>query len=101
MALLAVFPSFAAAEQTEALLVTPASLLTIEDEAFMGAANLNEVIIAEGIKTIGARAFASSSLRKITLPVSLESISDDAFEGCMALTVVAEAGSYAYEWAVR
>ncbi len=101
MALLTVFPSFAAAEQTEALLVMPTSLQTIEDEAFMGAANLNEAIIAEGTKSIGIRAFANSSLRKITLPASLESISDDAFEGCTALTVVAEAGSYAYEWAVR
>ena len=34
------------------------------------------------IKKIGDRAFANSSLTEITLPSSITSISDSAFDGC-------------------
>jgi len=76
----------------------PEGLLTIEEEAFMGAASLERVSVPEGTTSIGARAFANSSLQYIELPASVESIADDAFEGCDELEVYAPEGSYAAEW---
>lgn len=76
----------------------PEGLMTIEAEAFMGAASLENVYVPEGTTSIGARAFANSSLQYIELPASMESIADDAFEGCDELEVVAPEGSYAAEW---
>jgi hypothetical protein len=55
----------------------PASLAQIEDEAF-------------------ADNFA---LREIWIPASVLYIADNAFEGCNEITILAEADSYAAEWA--
>lgn len=76
----------------------PEGLLTIEEEAFLGATSLENVYVPEGTTSIGARAFANSSLQYIELPASVESIADDAFEGCDELEVYAPEGSYAAEW---
>ena len=46
-------------------LTLPASLQNIEEEAFFGNTSIDEVILPEGIKTIGERAFAESSIASI------------------------------------
>lgn len=58
----------------------PANLETIEEEAFMGSSSLDSVVLPDGIKYIGDRAFADSSLKEIYLPESLKSIADSAFD---------------------
>ena len=66
-------------------LTMPASLTEISEEAFYEDTSLDEVILNEGIKTIGTKAFAYSSIQRIYLPDSLDSIADDAFIGCAGL----------------
>ena len=88
--------AFTAAAEALAL---PASLKTIKAEAFMGDRSVKKVIVPEGTVEIGERAFADSGLRRIVLPVSLMTIADNAFEGCIGLEVIAEEGSYAWHWA--
>lgn len=47
---------------------------------------IRELVIPEGVKNIGAYAFAGcSNLRNITLPDSLKEIEDRVFEGCRKL----------------
>jgi len=78
----------------------PNALTNIEAEAFYGDSSLDEVIVPEGIKTIGSKAFASSSLRQINLPDSLTFIANDAFDGPEKVHITVNNGFYAYNWAV-
>ena len=63
-------------------LVLPASLKTIGDSAFEGDMSLDEVILQEGVETIGSRAFADTSITHIYLPASLTSLAKDAYTSC-------------------
>ena len=84
-----------------ATLALPTDMISIEQEAFMNDSSLDEVILPDGIQSIGSRAFANSSLRKINLPDSLIQVSDDIFENSPNVVVSAKKGTYAYEWAER
>ena len=97
--LLAVMMLVPAASAEEGLLILPAGLKRIEDQAFYGVYDIAKVIVPEGTESIGSEAFAWSSLREITLPASVTFIADDAFEGCWQVAVTAPEGSYAREWA--
>ncbi len=56
---------------------------------YLGDATIEEVIIPEGVKTIGSYAFAGlTKLKKITLPSTIESIDKGAFLGCSSLETV-------------
>ena len=88
-------------EESAGVLVLPASLTEIEDEAFCGDTSLEEVVLPEGLRRIGARAFAGSSLSRINLPDSLEEIGEDAFGEPGRVLITADPGSYAYDWAVK
>lgn len=56
---------------------------------YIGDNTITEVSIPEGVKTIGAYAFANlTGLTKITLPSTLERIDYGAFTGCTSLTTV-------------
>lgn len=70
----------------------------IEDDQFSGDEALDELILPEGLLSIGARAFAGSTLRKINLPDSLEAIADDAFDGIVLECVRVNAGTWAAGW---
>ena len=85
----------------EGVLTLPENLTEIEDEAFYGDTSLGEVVLPEGVETIGSRAFAGSTVSVINLPASITSIADDAFDGCGAMDVSAQEGSYAYDWAAE
>lgn len=78
----------------------PTGTTAIEAEAFFGDTSLGEVVLPEGIKTIGANAFACSSVTKINLPKSLVSIDNTALPTPGTVEVTASAGSDAYTWAV-
>ena len=82
-------------------LTLPAALRVIEEEAFAGNTSIGRVVIPEGATTIESRAFADSSLAEIVLPSSITDIASDAFSGCGEFTVVAEEGTFAYDWAVE
>lgn len=81
-------------------LVLPMSVEEIEAEAFCDDTCLDIVVLPEGIRKIGDRAFANSSLRQINLPDNLEYISPSAFQNSSLVFVTANSGSYGYEWAV-
>jgi len=56
---------------------------------FLGDDTIEEVIIPEGVESIGAYAFANlTALRKVTLPSTLKKIDYGAFYGCSALVEV-------------
>lgn len=80
-------------------LVLPSALSVIDEQAFEGDTSLDEVILPYGIINIGSRAFADSSVTKITLPGSLTYIAPDAFEGVDNLSIAAGERSYAFNWA--
>ena len=97
--LLAVMMLVPAVSAEEGLLILPAGLKRIEDQAFYGVHDIAKVIVPEGTESIGSEAFAWSSLREITLPASVTFIADDAFEGCDGLTLHVVSGSAAESYA--
>ena len=78
----------------------PASLETIEEEAFYGDQSIDKVVLSDNVTTIGPRAFADSSLTEINLPGSITYIDPSAFDGPDQVTVTADPNTYAYDWAV-
>jgi len=84
-----------------AQMALPAALKTVEAEAFAGDRSIDEIVLPDGILTIGARAFADSTLTSITLPDTITAIADDAFEGSPDVTALVTAGSYAMRWCRR
>ena len=81
-------------------LIIPTETEEIAKEAFYGDTSLDEVVLPDGIKTIGDFAFAESSLRKINLPDSLNTIGTDALGTDINIEISAEEGSMAYQWAL-
>ena len=78
----------------------PSSLLVIEDEAFMGSA-FEDVVIPEGVESIGARAFADNhSMKTVTVPDSVYAIGAEAFGETDGLVIIGESGSFAEKWAM-
>ena len=80
-------------------LLLPNSLSVIEDEAFYNNKSIYTVELPQGIQKIKPKAFGNSALRYINLPDSLTFIAADAFD--KGVTVTANSGTYAYEWAIR
>ena len=72
----------------------PAGLEEVEEEAFAGDTALTEVVVPEGVTSIGSRAFAETGLETITLPSTLVSVASDAFDD-KELAVIAPSGSWA------
>ena len=93
--LLAVVFQTAAAET----LTLPSGTVTINGYAFYSDTSLDVVVLPEGIKYIGEKAFASSSVTKVNLPDSLEFIADDAFDEISPEPEFTfNTGTYAEEW---
>ena len=69
--------------------VVPGSLTEISPTSFMGAINLEEVEIQNGVQTIGEAAFSlCQELKSLSLPNTLKSIGSGAFSHCSALEKV-------------
>ena len=79
-------------------LTIPPNVTEIGEEAFRGDTSLDEVILPEGLTTIGAYAFAESSVRLLYLPASLRSIDPTAFENCSRLLCYGPTGTYAHRF---
>ncbi len=77
----------------------PASLESIEREAFYGNTALDEVVVPYGTEYIKARAFADSSIKKIYIPETVTFIASNAFDGADDVEIHAPAGSYAEAFA--
>lgn len=60
----------------------PEDLKEVGEDAFRGDTSLSEVILPDGVTSIGAYAFAYSSVMCVNLPDSLIHIDPTAFEGC-------------------
>ena len=59
-------------------------------------------LIEEGVETIENEVFRDcTSLKTITIPSSVTSMGDSTFSECPNVTIIAEPGSYAEEFAIR
>lgn len=87
-------------EGSDAVLTLPATLTRIESEAFAGT-DVAYVVCPNGMTEIGSRAFADcENLAVIEIPASVETIAQDAFDGCSGFTIVGEEGSAAQQFAI-
>lgn len=83
--LMLIFSLCAKAEDT---LQLPKDLKIIKANTFYGSTSIDKVLVPEGVSEIQSKAFANSTLKKITLPESITFIAEDAFEGCGDITVM-------------
>ncbi len=58
------------------------SVTAIDDSAFRQQEKITDVVIPDGVKTIGHAAFMYSSIESVTIPASVESIGDSVFDYC-------------------
>lgn len=79
----------------------PAALQTIKEEAFAGS-GYSSVVLGNAVTTIEDRAFANcKNLRRVVIPISVEQIASDAFDGCVSLTIACPQDSAAYDYAIE
>lgn len=63
-------------------------ITSIADNAFQDCKNLQTIELPEGLQSIGAWAFAESSLEEIEIPESVSDIGESAFINCISLKKV-------------
>ena len=86
-------------ERDFSIVQLPAALVEIDEQAFYGRA-FTLVIAGDRLQSILSKAFAYCiNMRLISLPSAVNFIADDAFLGCINLTILAPSGSYAARWA--
>lgn len=66
----------------------PSSIKKIGDYSFISVKTLTELVIPEGVSSIGSQAFAYTPLTMISLPKTLEEIGSYAFYGCNDLLTI-------------
>ncbi len=66
---------------------------------FSGCRALTDIVIKDGVQSMGANAFRNSGLKTIVIPKSVNSIADTAFNGITELTIYGVTGSYAETFA--
>ena len=81
-------------------LILPGGIKNLGQESFFGTSSLDIVEVPWGVETIPSRSFAYSSVSKIFLPGTVESIAPDAFEGS-DVVLSSPIGSYAQEYAME
>ena len=80
-------------DETETEVIIPSKYnglpVIIEESVFEGNENIKEVVILDGVVSIGSSAFSGcTSLAKIEIPNSVTSIGDSAFSGCTSLAKI-------------
>lgn len=94
-------PAESRQEETAGRFVLPASLQTIEEDAFAGTAAV-QVEMPETVETVGDRAFADmSALRSVYIPAGVTRIGEGVFDGTAGVVVEGQSGSYAEQWAAQ
>ena len=78
----------------------PEKIITLDEEAFFQDVSIQEVIMPDGLQTIGARAFMNSGLIKAYIPDSVTTIGEDAFQGT-DVTIVSSIDGYAHSYAIE
>lgn len=63
----------------------PNTVTVLNNDCFMTCTALTDVVLSNSLKTIGRFAFNGSKIKSITLPVTLESIGNQAFCNCFEL----------------
>lgn len=82
------------------ILQLPANLKAIEEEAFVGMWQVQQVNIPEGVTAIGKRAFADCTLlRLVIIPNSVQTLADDAFSGCHPVILCDAENQQVIDWA--
>lgn len=77
----------------------PASLITIEDEAFAGTA-ITAITLPKNVKVVGDYAFADiQTLHKIDIPNTTEYIGENAFKGSNGVIISGAPKGYVRTWA--
>ncbi len=69
-------------------LIIPGSVISIGSEVFAHGGNFTNIIIEEGVTSIGYRALSNAYFKNITIPSSVTSIGAYAFDSCYSLTSV-------------
>lgn len=80
---------------TSGTLTVPNHVTIIGPNAFEADESLTEVVLQEGVQTIGSNAFTYSGVQKVTLPISLTTIDRGAFENADQLKEVQYLGTKA------
>ena len=80
-------------------LILPKNTKTVDNEAFLGAQYIDEVVLPDSIRFINSKAFAGTSIVEVALPNHVVYIADDAFEDTGLRTVIAKEGTLGYLWA--
>ena len=68
--------------------ISGTNLMELLKSSFQELTNLKKVVLPNTLTSIGERAFKESGLQSIEIPASVETIENNAFEGCTALTTV-------------
>ena len=72
-------------------------LSSLPEQAFIGCAKLQGIILPEGVTSIGNQAFgACANLKSVSLPASVTSIGRDAFDSPILLSVNVDQGNAVY-----
>lgn len=76
------------------------NLKAIEEEAFVGMWQVQQVNISDGVTAIGKRAFADCTLlRLVIIPNSVQTLADDAFSGCHPVILCDAENQQVIDWA--
>lgn len=66
----------------------PDTVNAIADRAFDRQSKVTEIVLPDGIQSIGSFAFSGTGIKRIALPPSLENVGSDVFFGCAQLQEV-------------
>lgn len=72
----------------ESRVVIPEGVRVIGISAFYGNKTIKTIEIREGLEGIASRAFMNSSITEITLPASIKTVGESAFESCLCKKAV-------------
>lgn len=81
-------------------IIIPDSVTTIGVGAFLSCTSLKTITIGQNVTSLGNRAFCNcKNLETIIIPKSVKKFGEDVFSGCKKLTICAQIGSFAEQYA--
>ena len=93
--------AFSCCESIDAIIL-PEGLVSIGARAFERCYGIKDIVIPEGVERIGSEAFSMCThLESIFIPSSVTDIAERSFYGCDKLTIYAEEGSFAMQYALK